>query len=337
MSPGRRPLSLRLSLVSLLLPAVLAAQAPRWIVRSLPHADLWYASLAQIPFEGSGELPLYSADHAQRIRDAKRAAGVTTLLDAERTMLHTALARDSAFAVLHVVPVYFVGTDRAGMLAALRTVVEGRDPAALSDARARFGATILGTVLTTPDQRATLGRLVAAVEDEWQQFYGRWWTERAAARERRADSAQALFDRDVAHRLAPVLSRAALDSGLILVSPALGAEGRVFAGAPANRADNVVAVRLPDDPAVAAVSVVREICYPVASGVVTDAGGRGRQAAERVSGRLAVRCGEILLAAAPAPLRETYARAYAGARSIADVFAVDSALLGALRRRLAQP
>jgi len=324
-----------LGMVLLAAPGPLAAQGPRWIVRSLPHADLWYAALAQIPFEGFGALPLYDADYARGAREAKRAAGVSTRLDQERAALQTALARDSAFEVLHFVPLYFVGTDRAGMLAALRAVVQGRDPAGLADPRARFGAEILAAVLAAPAQRAALDRLVQAVEDEWQRYFGAWWTESAAARSRRADSVQRLWDDVLAPRLGPVLARAALDSGMILVSPALGAEGRIFAGVPTNRADNVVAVRFGGDAAVAAVSVVRELCYPVASAVVAEVGRGDRPALERASGRLAVQCGVILLEGAPVGVRQAYARAYPG-QSPADPDRLpgDSALLGELRRRL---
>lgn len=332
---GRRLLAACLLLPGI--PAVVRGQESGWIARSLPHADLWYAALAQLPFEESGSPALYDADFALRVRDAKRAAGITTRLDTERAALRAALARDSAFEVLHFVPLYFVGTDRAGMTAALRAVAAGRDAGGLADPRARFGATIVAAVLTTPAQRAVLARLVEAVEDEWQRFFGVWWSEGTAGRSRQEDSVQALWDGVLAHRLRPVLARAALDSGMILLSPALGADGRLFAGAPTNRADNVVAVRLPPGAAgatVAAVSVVREICYPVASALVADEGGAHRPGAQRASGRLAVRCGAMLLADAPEPVRDAFARAYAGARPIADVFPVDSVRLELLRRRL---
>jgi hypothetical protein len=283
---------------------------------------------------------MYSLEYVQTVRDAKRMARIQTLLDTERAALHAALARDSAFEVLHFVPIYFVGTDRAGMFAALRTVAAGEDPASLTDPRARFGATFLAAVLPTGEQRAVLGRLTAAMEDEWQRFFGRWWTESAGTRSRQADSVQTLWDAALAQRVEPLLTRVRLDSGLILVSPALGSEGRIFAGRPEDRADNVVAVRLPmgaAGAAVSAVSVVREICYPWASTLVAERGGTDRLTGEQTSGRLAVRCGAILLESASADVQAAYARAYAGSRTIEDAFPVDPALLDALRRRLASP
>lgn len=328
-------------LVALLgVPGSAAAQAGRWVVRSLPQADLWYGALAQLLFEGFSGLPMYSAEYAQTVRDAKRMAGIQTMLDTERAALQAAIARDSAFEVLHFVPIYFVGTDRAGMFAALRAVAAGGNPASLTDPRAQFGAAFVAAVLPTAEQRAVLGRLADAMEDEWQRFFGRWWTESAAARGRQADSVQALWDAALAQRVEPLLARVRLDSGLILVSPALGVEGRIFAGRPENRADNVVAVRLPAGAAgavVSAVSVVREICYPWASTLVAERGGHDRLAGEQISSRLAVRCGAILLESAPASLRDDYARAYAGSRKLEDAFPVDPALLDALRRRLAAP
>ncbi|MDH5198560.1 MAG: hypothetical protein OEY20_15060, partial [Gemmatimonadota bacterium] len=263
-------------LVLLGAPSSAVGQAARWVVRSLPQADLWYAGLAQLPFEGFSGLPMYSTEYAQTLRDAKRMARIQTRLDTERAALHAAIARDSAFEVLHFVPIYFVGTDRAGMFAALRAVAAGEDPASLSDPHARFGATFLAAVLPTNEQRAVLGRLTAAMEDEWQRFFGRWWTQSAAERSRQADSVQTVWDAVLAEWVEPLLTRVRLDTGLIVLSPALGSEGRIYAGRPEDRADNVVAVRLPTGAAgaaVAAVSIVREFCHPWASTLIAERGG----------------------------------------------------------------
>jgi len=336
------PASNRSLLLPLILVALLAASGAvraqtTWVVRSLPQADLWYAALGQIPFEGFSGLPLYDADYARRLRDAKRAGGITTALDRAVAEFRTAFVRDSAFEILHFVPIYFVGTDRAGMMVALRTVASGRDPTRVADPRARFGAAVVSAVLSTREQRAVLGRFVDAVEDEWQQFYGRWWSDAAGEIGREADRVQLIWDRDVSPRLGPFLAAQALDSGLILVSPALGPEGRVFSARPENRADNVIAVRLSPGSAgaaAAAVSVAREACYPVASQIVAARGGADRLAAERTSSRLAVRCGALLLEGGAADRQADYARAYAGDRPLAETFPVPADLLSALRLRL---
>ena len=335
-----RPLLPAMALAVLLVAPGTVQGQTTWIVRSQPQADLWYAALGQIPVEGFSGLPLYDGDYARRLRDAKRAAGIATVLDREAADFRTAFVQDSAFEVLHFVPIYFVGTDRTGMIAALRTVAAGRDPTTVSDPRARFGAAVVSAVLSTREQRRVLGRFVDAVEDEWQLFYGRWWSDAAGEIARRADSVQGIWDREIGPPLRAFLAGRALDSGLILVSPALGPEGRVFAGRPENRADNVIAVRLPSEragAASAAVAVAREACYPVASETVVAWGGGDRLAAEQASSRLAVRCGAVLLGRTSAERQADYRRTYAGTGTPEEAFPVPADLLAALRRRIPSP
>jgi hypothetical protein len=328
---------LRLLAVTLLVAVPGTALGQRtWVVQSQPQADLWYAALAQIPFEGFSGLPLYDAALAGRMRDAKRTAGVTTALDRRAREFQAAFLGDSAFEILHFVPIYFVGTDRTGMMDGLRAAAAGRDPRSVADPRARYGAAVLQAVLATPEQRRVLGEFVEAVEDEWSRFFGRWWSGSAGEVGPLADSVQALWDRDLARLLRPFLAGQALDSGLILVSPAVGPDGRVFAGRPDQRADNVVAVGLPLAPGGAtwaAAAVAREACYPLASATVA-ASAVERRSAEQVSGRLAVRCGALLLQGATPALRDAYERRFAGDGALEPAFPVPEDLLATLRGRL---
>jgi hypothetical protein len=67
---------------------------PAWRVESRAHADLWFHGLAMVGFEGFAPLPLSSADYADRMRAAKRAACVyPTPLDTLVSRLQSAFER----------------------------------------------------------------------------------------------------------------------------------------------------------------------------------------------------------------------------------------------------
>jgi hypothetical protein len=187
---------------------------------------------------------------------------------------------------------------------------------------------------------------VAAVEDEWEQYYGAYWPAHVGVRDSVVSAARALWDRQLAPSLAPFLAAEGLSGGVVLLSPAVGFDGRIFAGRPQDPGDNVVVVHLPTDRAAVgatfAAAVVKELCAPLASSLVARAGAGSRAAAETASGRLAVRCGERLLARYAPGWVAGYRRVSLEALGAADVtpaefermFPADSALLRALERRL---
>ena len=130
-----------------------------------------------------------------------------------------------------------------------------------------------------------------------------------------------------------------------MVSEALGPEGRVFTGDPNNTDDNVFAVSLAHNETGLGVSafLLKELCYPVASSVVAELGlSRDRVSAERLSGRLAVRCGAELLEGNPDGLAEKYRTTFQAAAAASGIsgasfeaaFPLDAGALERLRREL---
>jgi hypothetical protein len=96
-----------------------------------------------------------------------------------------------------------------------------------------------------------------------------------------------------------------------------------------------------DEAGSAALSVVRELCYPLVSGLVEQLGiGVGdRVSAERVSSRAAVQCGAMLLEQHAPNFVDQYRRLFLEAAGEAEAtpeafarrFPVDAELLEALR------
>lgn len=287
----------------------------RWIVGRAPQVDLWYHGLAVIGYEGFGALPLYDPGYAARAAAARVESGSPeSSLVTEAARFRSALSRDSIFEVFHFLPMYFTASTPQGMLDALRKVAGSTGTPDVGDPTAQFGAAATAYVLEQPGQRRVLGEFVDALEDEWDVFFADYSRELARTEAERAGQFQQRWDGVFQPALLPYLRSFRLDGGVILVSPALGAEGRIFQGDPNNPVDNVVAVGFSDGavPDAELYAVVRELCFPLVRGAIEAAGsGQDRVAAERSSSRAAVRCGALLLdqylPSAAAGYRSTFA------------------------------
>ncbi|MDH3456940.1 MAG: hypothetical protein OER90_08865 [Gemmatimonadota bacterium] len=310
-----------------------------WTFVSSPHADLWFHGLAVVGFEGFAPVPLYSRDYVARVHAAKAERGVArTPLDSMAGSLRAGLERDSTFELFHFVPLYFGVSSVPEMLEALNDVARGRRP---SD----FGSGAVASVLTSRRQRRVLGEFVRALEVEWELFYREYWEETRAANARHIVASQQLWNRTLGPVLDPFLRARQALGGVAFVSPAVGLEGRVFGGRPERPDDHVAAVMLaPSDSLAAALLLVRELCYPLASELTErmQIGVGDRVFAERVSSRAAIRCGAMLLDRhvpnLTARYRELYLAATSedgrGAEAFRRAFPVDALLLRELREEL---
>lgn len=306
-----------LGLLGLLGPSPLAAQTGTgWVVRSSASVDLWFHSMALTGFDAFGAVPLYQPGYATDVRRAReRADRGPTRLEREARAFQSAFAEDPVFEVLHFVPIYFAAADVDQMLDALTALAtEGERAASRVPSAARFGVAAVASVLTTPTQRATLARFVAAVRDEWTSAYLAERSARATERHVALQAASDTWTSRAGPAMAKALAAASLDGGIILASPALGPEGRLFAGRPTDRSDNVVAVRLDLTPAAAgdaAWLAVREMSFPSARQALLAAGAvpQERQLAELTTGRAAAHLGAAHLAGSGATAVDAYRRA----------------------------
>lgn len=304
-------------LLGLLGPAPLAAQSGTgWVVRSSATVDLWFHAMALTGFDAFGAVPLYQPGYATDVRRAReRADRGPTRLEREARAFQSAFADDPLFEVLHFVPIYFATADVDQMLDALTALAtEGDRAASRVPVAARFGFAAVASVLTTPAQRATLGRFVAVVRDEWTSAYLAERAARATERHAALQAASDIWARQAAPAMAQALATASLDGGIILASPSLGPEGRLFAGRPTDRSDNIVAVRLDLAPAAAgdaAWLAVREMSFPPArqSLMVGGALPGERQLAELTTGRAAAHLGAAQLAGSGTTGVDAYRRA----------------------------
>ncbi|MGE5730983.1 MAG: hypothetical protein ACM37U_03520 [Gemmatimonas sp.] len=286
-------------------PNVLGAQQPpvapaasTWTVARDPFVDLWFHSLAVVGYDGYGPLGLYDARYAARVREAKSRSHITTMLDRRGPELRRSLAADSAFEVLHFLPLYFVGQEPSLVLSALRAAVR-ETPGDQRMSSLTAAASVIAAALPTGHERDVFVGLLDAVDAEWTAFLRADRSSRATEDRRLVRDLQSAWDERFAHSLDRYLSTIGISRGTILISPAIGAEGRI--------------VRDPSGGAIVAVSpdrgggsgenaallrVVRELAFPLLDQLRTPlANSTTRDAAAVRAGALILDCVDKSLAA----------------------------------------
>lgn len=296
-------------------PGADAAPVVRWDVAAPDAALAWFALLAELRLGGAGAFPFVASAPGPAHPVARTLAG----------------SRD--FEILHFVPLYHPSADRAGLVAALRAAAS--TPPRAPTPRAEFVVGALAQAIPAAARQSRLPELAAALE---RQPAPPLPPAVVAAWQRELDSLYL-------PALAPWLRAERLDAGRLLVSPALGAEGRIFAGT-ADRADNLVAVgSFPGDPDASAPlhAFVRETCFPAVTRATRGVRGFAPGDAEgaRRASLAAVRCGaellDALLPARAAAYRAFWMRRAAFAPAGAEfdaVFPPDPALRRALAASL---
>ncbi|NNM31995.1 MAG: hypothetical protein HKO53_02965, partial [Gemmatimonadetes bacterium] len=153
-----------------------AAEQTSWRVLPLPHVDLWYHGLAVVGFEGSGPDHLYDPSYRARVREVKEGLGVyPSALDRGSPGFASAFQADSAFELLHFVPLYFASAGPDRMLTALAQVAETGN-ATVADPVAQFGAGIVAQLLPEERQRDVLLQFTRALSEEWTAWFEDVWT-----------------------------------------------------------------------------------------------------------------------------------------------------------------
>ena len=267
--------------------ASLAAQptaTASWTVAAPDAALAWFTVLADWRVDGDGAFSY--------LTPAPRAL---TPSGGDESLVRR-LRSDPARSVLHFAPLYYPSANRAGLALALRASATSSAP---PEPRATFLHSALARTVPAAARRDYLAPLAAALEAAVPETPS---AERLAWWQRQLDSLYL-------PALAPHLARERLDAGRLIVAPALGAEGRLFA-ATADRTDNLVAVStFAGDPDLEAplLAFVREVCFPAVSRAASAARlGPSSPNAARRSSLAAVRCGAALLEACLPDRAEAY-------------------------------
>ncbi len=302
---GQRPLLALVLLLGVCLgvnPGSAQESSGGWVFSSIPQVDLWFHGMAVVDPIGPGPNPLYDPAYPSEVQQAKAEADLApTALDTRSGYFRDAFRRDPAFEVLHFVPLYFHRAGRAEFFSAMKLLVGTREgiPRAQS-ANTAFGLAAVGSVLTTQSQRTVLGEFVAALEAEWDLFFGDWWQEGSGSRAQIQDSLRRSWVEGYGPAMASTLQKMGMSGGVVALVPAIGAEGRIFGGTSKNTTDNVLVVSAPPSPErsqEAVYSMLREISFPLVRRVM-EQGGRvvGNQSEEeKLASTAAIRSGALIL------------------------------------------
>ena len=290
-----------LALATALLMPVAAAQsqpaASQWQVRSSAAVDLWYYGLASVGFSGPGSVSWYNTDFAAAVRDEQRnRTRSESILEKDRASFAAAFSRDTVFEALHFLPLYYAGDDGSRLIASLRSLSGTGNP--------------LSQVFPSAAERKTLQRFADALDAE------RPYLARSHVRAKLLDVniiavLDARWNRDFLPLLSPYLRELGIRRGVILISPAIGSEGRIVQ----NGDEAVIAVgsgsSLPPDAPL--YEAVRELCFPLVNRVPgVTAASMSRLAAMDATNRAAARCGAMLLDFSSAAMGAGYREMYLG-------------------------
>ena len=339
--PRRRSAALLCALLATAAPSITRgarAQGPAqrlasrsWTVARDPFMDLWFHGLATVGYEGFGPLALYDVRYADRTRVEKRRMGVTTMLDRKAVELRAAFGSDSAFEILHFVPLYFAGQDPDRALASLRRALERTD--APNDATAR----LIVSSLPLAREQAALRTFIDAVDDEWKSFLRQSRASHSVDDARSTRELQLTWDGRFARPLGWYFAAMELARGTIVVSPAVGSEGRVI-----RDADGSVVIAVSSERRNTAIAPllasVRELAFPLLDRLHAPPDRRTRVAAARARDAAAVRAGALILDASDSVLAMEYRRLFldlSGGRTFESAYSIDISAEAELRGLIA--
>jgi hypothetical protein len=306
-----------------------------WRVAHDPFVDLWFHSLAVVGFDGYGPLPMYDAQYVARVRAAKLGAHLTTTLDRRSAEFHTAFAADSAFEALHFLPLYFAGTDPAVALAALASALHGAPHAGLHEPLA-LTAQLAADAFPTDRERAVLAGFIDAMSDEWKSFARADRASHAAEDRQTLQQLQSAWTDGFAPLLAGYLTSIDAQRGTILVSPAIGSEGRIIQNV-GGTVMIAVSARGSVGKNAPLLYAIRELAYPLLDQLRSPiAVQTSRVVASRSRDAAAVRAGALVLDAIGNPLAAAeYRRLFVdaiGGRTLEQAYPLSSTAESELRQ-----
>jgi hypothetical protein len=296
-----------------------AAPAPQWPVKTREHVDLWLHAFALLQ-DDTATVPFFARGYRERVTVAKNARGLYTAFDTARDEL----ARTGASHLLSAqfLALYFGSWEEMQQAVDYFLKADG-DPRRASNQEVQGIVAFLNAQFPRPADRAWIKRLMETLADERTQFHRGWWLEQSRARDRALAVADSLWQREWRPALQRYLNYTQQAGGDLILSLALGGEGRAVSG---GRRASQFAVAFPataDSAEVLLFSFVHEAAGVIAKVAVDDnltpAQQRAGLGAQYGSAGL-VRGGALLAEQVAAGMGERYARWYLAqaGRPVAD-------------------
>lgn len=242
--------------------------APQWPIKTREHVDLWLHGFAMLQ-DDTATVPLFDRGYRDRLTVAKNSREITTLLDTNRDVLSRAIAARPALIGAQFIPLYFGGW--AEMLRAFEyfQVAKG-EPRSSNNPEVQGIIAFLAAQFPTPEDREFARLFVLSLQDEQQRFHHAWWLQEQRARTPGLAAADSLWQSRWRPALQRYLNHTQQGNGDLLVTLALGGEGRAL---PAGKNQSQYAVAWPttaDSADVLLFSFAHEAAGAVAAVAVND-------------------------------------------------------------------
>jgi hypothetical protein len=326
---------------------VSSGAANGWAVESREHVDLWLHGFAMLTGAGDSSLvPYFRPGYYNDLSQARRALNASSQLDANAMVLSRRLSENAGLVSAQFLSLYFANWSdlRAGCEHFLRD--QGDVRAAPTNEAMRMYAT-LATYFPTSADRDWLRLFLASLDDERTRFFRGYWAREQASRAAVRAQFVSIWNGRYSSSLGRFMRGANQRRGTVLLSFALGGEGRTLA---LGQRDNFVAVTFPADVG-QSTEVLYTIAHEVVGGVSNAVVRDNASAADQRSGDAGrwttlapVRGGLLLLERVAPELSDGYRRYYLRlarqtpsgdvARQFATVFPLPPAILAALERQV---
>jgi hypothetical protein len=282
-----------------------------WRIATREHVDLWLHGFAMLQADSS-LVPYFRLDYRDAVSVARRQSGATSLFDANRERLRQRATDNPALTSAQFVGLYFATWEdlQQGVERFLRD--NGNIDAARTTEMRRMYAT-LATYFPASADRDWLRIFVQSLEDERTRFFTSHWRQQQQARAPVQATIESQWNGGTGMAIGRFLAASNQRRGTIVLSTALGGEGRTLN---VGRGDNIMAVTFPlsgEDPREAFFVAAHEAVGTVSNQVVRDnssaADERSGESA-RWSSLAAVRGGALMLERVAPELADGYRRYY---------------------------
>ena len=283
----------------------------QWPVKTREHVDLWLHTFALL-VEDTASVPLFARGYREQVTVAKNARSVYTDLDANRAALAETIRQKPELEGGQFLALYFGTWEEMRQAFDYFLKAEG-DPSKSGNREVQAIISFLAQQFPRVEGRAFARRLIAGVDSEREKFHHAWWLEQQRARTPALAAVDSLWRRTWRPALQRYLNHTQQASGDLILSTALGGEGRAV---PAGKSASQYAVAWPrtaDSAEVALFAFAHEAAGVISQVAVSDHLTPAQQregAGARLSSAGLVRGGALLVERVDPAAAERYARYY---------------------------
>lgn len=286
-------------------------RGPQWPVKTREHVDLWLHGFALIS-EDTATVPLYARGYAEHVTIEKNKRGLYTALDSARASLAATLRTRPVLEGTQFIALYFGTWEELKQAIDYFIEYEG-DPSKARNREVQGIVAFLAQQFPRKEDREFAQRFTRALEGERASFHHQWWLDEQRARTAGLARADSLWQSKWRPALQTYLNHTQQPNGDLIVTRALGGEGRAV---PAGDNASQYAVAWPataDSAEVMLFSFAHEAAGAVAQVAVNDHLTPAQQregAGAKFSAVGLVRGGALLVERVDPALAERYARWY---------------------------